>query len=89
MAEAVRERSERIGELQSRKLAEQPLDPALHVEMATLLIRSGQTELARSWLQSALALDAKFRPAHAALADLYAKEGRTDLAEEHRKLAVE
>lgn len=88
-AEEVRDRSERLGELQSRKLAAQPLDPALHVEMATLLMRTGRTELAVSWLESALALDAKFRPAHAMLADHYSRIGRTELAEEHRKLAAE
>ena len=31
VAEGVKDRTERIGELQSRKLAERPLDPALHV----------------------------------------------------------
>ena len=88
VAEQVRERSERLGELQSRKLAEQPLDPALHYEMAMLLMRAGQTEPAVSWLQSALAMDPKYRPAHAALADHYGRIGRKDLADEHRKLAT-
>jgi tetratricopeptide (TPR) repeat protein len=89
LAEQARDRSERLGELQSRRLAEQPLDPALHVELATLLLRSGQTELALSWLNSALALDSKFKPAHAALVELYTKRGQPDLAEEHRRLANE
>lgn len=89
VAEQVRERSERLGELQSRKLAEQPLDPALHVELATLLLRSGQTELGLRWLQSALDLDPKFRPAHAALAEHFEREGKKDLAEEHRRRATE
>ena len=89
LAEQIRERGERMGELQSRHLAEQPLDPALHFEMATLHLRSGRTDLAVSWLQSALALDANFRPAHAALADHYERTGQKELAEQHRKLAAE
>jgi len=87
VAEAVRERSERMGELQSRRLAEQPLDPALHVEMAALLFRTEQRELALRWLQSALSLDPSYAPAHLALAEYYMKEGRPDLAKEHKKQA--
>lgn len=89
VAEQVRERSERLGELQSRRLADFPLDPALHVEMATLLMRSDRSEVAVSWLQSALALDPKFRPAHAALAEYFERSGQKALAEEHRKQAAE
>ncbi|HEY3788214.1 MAG TPA: tetratricopeptide repeat protein, partial [Urbifossiella sp.] len=89
IAEQVRDRSERLGELQSRKLAEQPLDPALHVEMATLLMQSGQTEVAVRWLESALALDPKFRPAHAALAEYHAKRGEPEAAEHQRTRAAE
>jgi tetratricopeptide (TPR) repeat protein len=88
VAEAVREQSERLGELQSRRLAEQPLDPALHVEMAALLMRTGQTELALRWLQTALGLDPHYPPAHLALAEYYQKEGRPDLAAEHKKQAA-
>lgn len=88
-AEAVRDRSERIGELQSRRLAEQPLEPALHVEMAGLLMQSGKSDLALSWLRSALALDAGFRPAHRMLAEHFEKVGSPDLAAQHRRLAEE
>ena len=56
--------------------------------MATLLMRTGRTELAVSWSGSA-GLDAKFRPAHALLAEHYSRIGRTDLADEHRRLAAE
>lgn len=89
VAEQVRDRSERIGELRSRKMAEQPLEPGLQVEMALLLMRSGQTETAVGWLQSALLLDPNFKPAHAALAEHYSKTGRADLAEQHRRLAAD
>jgi predicted Zn-dependent protease len=88
-AEAVRDRSERLGDLQSRRLAEQPLDPALHVEMAAILIRAGKNDLAMTWLNSALSLDANFRPAHRMLAEHYSKTGNSALAAEHRKLAEE
>ena len=88
-AEVVRDRSERIGELQSRRLAEQPLEPALHVEMALLLLQTGKDDIAITWLQSALSLDAKFRPAHRLLADLYSRKNQPDLAAAHRKLAEE
>jgi len=88
-AEVVRDRSERIGELQSRRLAEQPLEPALHVEMASLLLQTGKDDIAITWLQSALSLDASFRPAHRLLADLYTRKNQPDLAAAHRKLANE
>ena len=88
-AEAMRDRGERIGELQSRKFAANPLDPGLHVEMAVLLMRSGKDDIATTWLQRAISLDAGFKPAHRILADHYAKTGRKELAAEHRKLGEE
>lgn len=88
-AEAVRDRSERLGELQSRRMAEQPLEPALHVEMAGLLMNSGKPDAAVSWLRSALSLDAGFRPAHRMLAEHYERTGNAALAVEHRKLSEE
>jgi predicted Zn-dependent protease len=88
-AEAVRDRSERISELQSRRIAEQPLEPSLHVEMATLLLRAGRTEDGLSWLNSALLLDPKFRPAHHLFAEHYTKIGDAAKAAEHRALSEE
>ena len=85
-AEAVRDRSERLGDLQSRRLATQPLEPALHVEMAGLLMNSGRSELAVSWLRSALSLDAGFKPAHRMLAEHFERTGNAALAAEHRKM---
>src|SRR5258708_39694328 len=41
IAEEVKDRTERLGELRSRKLAERPLDPNLHYEMSMLLIQIG------------------------------------------------
>jgi protein O-GlcNAc transferase len=85
ITEEVKDRAERVGELQSRKLGEQPLDPALHVEMALILFRTGQPAEAERWLFSALSLDPDFAPAHAALADHYERTGDKARAAEHRR----
>jgi Tfp pilus assembly protein PilF len=83
----VKDRSERIAELRSRKLAEQPLDPALHYEMGVLLLRAGDAEMGERWLGSALALDPDFAPAHTALAEALEKRGETAKAADHRRRA--
>src|SRR5207248_1344139 len=88
-AERLRDRAERLGELQSRKMSEQPLDPALHTEVGVLLVRDGNDAVGESWLRSALSLDPKYRPAHVALAELYQRKGDTVRAERHRRLAQE
>lgn len=86
-AEEIKDRTERLGELQSRKLAEQPLDPALHYEMGVLLLRTGYPEVGEQWLHSALKLDFNHKPSHAALAEYYERLGNKTRAEEHRKKA--
>jgi Tfp pilus assembly protein PilF len=73
-----------MAELRSRKLAERPLDPALHAEMGLLEIRAGHPEEGEWWLKSALAVDPDYAPAHQALADLYEKRGDSAKAAEHR-----
>jgi predicted Zn-dependent protease len=88
-AEDVKERTERVNELRSRKLAEQPLDPALHVEMGTLMMRTGHAQAGERWMLSALGLDPDFRPAHAALATYYEGTGDKAKADEHRRRATE
>jgi predicted Zn-dependent protease len=88
VAEGVKDRTERIGELQSRKLAERPLDPALHVEMGVLMIRTGYPAEGEAWLNSALGLDPNYGPAHAALADLSERAGDAARAAEHRRKAA-
>jgi tetratricopeptide (TPR) repeat protein len=70
-AEKVRDLAERLADLQSRKLAEFPLDPALHYEMGTLLIETGRGEVGVLWLQSALQLDPNHKPSQSALAAYY------------------
>src|SRR5262249_6422419 len=73
VAETGRENAERLGELSSRKLAEFPLDPALHYEMGRLLIQTGRGEVGERWLLTALRLDPKHKPSHEALAEYYQK----------------
>jgi tetratricopeptide (TPR) repeat protein len=85
IAEEVKEQTERLGELRSRKMAEQPLDPVLHYEMGVLLLRTGQQSAGEGWLLNALALDPAYRPAHAALAEYYERQGETAKAAEHRR----
>jgi predicted Zn-dependent protease len=87
ITEEVRDRSERLGQLRSRTLSERPLDPALHYEMGMLVMRTGNERVAVGWLLSALALDAAYRPAHAALADYYQRQGDQERAAEHRRAA--
>jgi tetratricopeptide (TPR) repeat protein len=87
VAEEVKDRTERLSELRSRKLAEKPLDPALHYEMGLLLLRTGSPTEGEAWLQSAVSLDPDYAPAHAALADLYQKAGNSAKAAEHRQKA--
>jgi Tfp pilus assembly protein PilF len=43
--------------------------------------------LGERWLQSALSLDAGYKPAHAALADYYARQGDLNRSAEHRRRA--
>lgn len=86
-AEELRDRLERLGELRSRKLAEQPLDPALHYEMGVLLLRTGHLDVGERWLLSAVSLDPDHKPSHAALADLYDRKGDPSRAAEHRRKA--
>lgn len=81
IADRVKDLSERLGELRSRKLAERPLDPALHAEMGVLLIRTGQVNAGEWWLRSALSLDPDYGPARAALAALYDRTADTAAAD--------
>lgn len=87
VAEDVKDRTERLGELRSRRLGEHPLDPALHYEMGMLLIRTGRPDQGELWLQSALSLDPNYAPAHSALADLYERAGKAAEAADHRRKA--
>jgi tetratricopeptide (TPR) repeat protein len=86
-AEEIKDRVERLSDLRSRKMSEQPLEPALHCEMGVLLLRSGYKDVGERWLKSALSLNPDYRPAHAALAELYQSQGDSERAAEHRRRA--
>jgi predicted Zn-dependent protease len=88
VSEAVRERAARIGELTSRKLAEFPLDPAVHYEMGKLLVETGRPEIGERWLLTALSLDPDHAPSHAALAEYYQRRGDRAKADYHRARAA-
>ena len=87
LVESLKDRVERLGDLMSSKMSKRPRDPALHVEMGSLLISLDQKELGRTWLLSALQNDPDYRPAHAALADYYQQTGDADQAALHRQRA--
>ena len=88
-AEEVKDRGARLSELQSRRLAEFPLDPALHSEMGRLLIQPGRGEVGERWLLTALTLDPEHRASHEALAAYYEGRGEKAKAEFHRAKAAE
>jgi predicted Zn-dependent protease len=76
----------RLGEL-SKDIARNPQDPAPRCEGGKILLANGHDEAARRWLEGALREDRQYAPAHAALAELYARQGKDDLAAQHRRLA--
>jgi tetratricopeptide (TPR) repeat protein len=88
-AEEVKERNEHFAELTSRKLAEHPLDPALHYEMGAILARTGRPDVAAQWYQSAISLDPGHRAAHAALANHFRRTGDLASAEFHASRAAD
>jgi predicted Zn-dependent protease len=76
----------RIIEIGNRLMPLKPNDPALHCELGTILLRIGQEELGVRWLHSALQCDARWKPAHAALADYYRRHGDAKRAAGHAAL---
>lgn len=88
VADRVKEQNTRLTDLQSRKLAEFPLDPALHYEMGTLLTQTGRADVGVQWFRSAVSLDPDHRPSHAALAEYYRAAGDPARAEFHAKRAA-
>jgi tetratricopeptide (TPR) repeat protein len=73
----------------SRDIAVSPHDPALRCEAGLLLIRNGLESEGLRWLESALVEDPRHAPTHQALADYYQRTGYSDLAKQHRRLALE
>ncbi len=88
-AEKLKEGMEKLQQLSTQKMSVRPNDPDLHCEMGKLLLSQGYKEVGVSWLESALEHKPDHRGAHAALAEYYAAEGKSQKAEEHRRLAAE
>jgi tetratricopeptide (TPR) repeat protein len=86
-AQHLKNRIERIHEIQTREMTLHPLASELHAELGELLLQNGQRESGERWLQSALQLDPSLRAAHAALAMLYDESGDTERAAQHRREA--
>jgi Tfp pilus assembly protein PilF len=79
----------RLREITEFEMPRRPYDPALTGEIGVLNLRLGQPDLGRRWLLLALSLDANYRPAHAALAEYYEKQGDSERAAFHHRLAGE
>ena len=69
------------------KVMSEPNHPQWRYEAGTILLRNSQKEEGRRWLLSALEMDPRHAPTHAALAAFYESEGNRDLALRHRQLA--
>lgn len=69
------------------RIQSRPRDPVPRTEAARILLRNHQNREAHRWLQSALALDPAYAPAHQLLADWYEAEHRPDEARRHRAAA--
>jgi tetratricopeptide (TPR) repeat protein len=88
-ARRLKDRIERVSEIQRIEMSKRPFDPALRVEMGTALLELGKKESGLGWLLSALELDGRHAAAHAALAEYYRQEGDTARAAFHRQAASE
>jgi tetratricopeptide (TPR) repeat protein len=64
-----------------------PHDPALHVQVAQIALRTGQLDEAVRWLHNALREDPNYAPAHQMLAAYYQRVGKPVLASQHRQRA--
>jgi tetratricopeptide (TPR) repeat protein len=73
----------------SSDIARTPHDPALRCEAGLLLLRNGLESEGLRWLESALVEDPRHAPTHQALADYYQRAGNSELAEQHRRIALD
>jgi predicted Zn-dependent protease len=83
-AEQLKERNERLAEIRTRKMSQDPHNPALHCELGTLLLSLGYKEIGERWLLSALNEKSDYAPAHKALAAFYEEQGDAEKAAYHR-----
>jgi len=88
VAEAAKQTALRLSEIQARRLSERPFDPALYVELGTLLLKAGRAAEGLRWLDDALSLDPAYPPAHAALAAHFRAAGDPARAAFHESRAA-
>jgi predicted Zn-dependent protease len=75
----------RLRQIMTQEMSQRPHDPALHKEVAMILLRSGDGEGTLYWLHSALREDPTSIPLHRALADYYQEIGNQERAAYHRQ----
>lgn len=73
-----------LGKLMGR-LKQNPDDPDLRCQVATIFLRQNQDAEGERWLLATLQMYPLHSPSHNALADYYQRIGRIDLAEIHRR----
>jgi tetratricopeptide (TPR) repeat protein len=76
-------------EMFSEAVAQHPGDPMSRVNLANVLIKQDQHDLAREQLERALGLDPNFRPAHAGLAFILPRLGEPEQAAWHGRIAFQ
>jgi predicted Zn-dependent protease len=79
---------ERLKQL-THEVAQNPHDPDLRCEVASILMRNGQEAAAVGWLTTALRAAPRHAPTHRALAEYYERTGNRGLADPHRRQARE
>src|SRR5262249_38392226 len=72
-------------QIMMQEMNQRPNDPALHQEVAMILLRRGDTEGALHWLHSALREDPTSVPLHRALAEFNQDIGNRERAAYHRQ----
>jgi Tfp pilus assembly protein PilF len=70
----------------TEKVLTAPNDPKWRYQAGVILLRNEQKEEGLRWLLSALEMDPRHAPTHAALAAHYEREGNRELAAYHRRL---
>lgn len=81
---ALLERANHLLQEEARRPAA-PHDPAPATEIGGLLLQIGQDRQGLYWMDTALARDPGYRPAHQVLADYFERKGDTERAAAHRK----
>jgi predicted Zn-dependent protease len=69
----------------TQEMSRKPHDPALHHELAMILLRRGDVEGGLRWLHNALRGDPTSVPLHRALAEYYQQTGDEERAARHRQ----